>query len=377
MTQSRGLGRLLGDHLLERPDLVAAAPGLDIKISGCPNGCGQHHIAGARVPGQPAQGRRPAGAALLRDGRRRRRRRIDDVRPPGGQVPARRGRRRAGAAAAACIRRSAPPTSRRSAFFRRVELARSKAALADLEQLAPSRPPQDFIDLAEVHAFRPEVRKANAARERHARHTMSMPSLRRLGRRYHRPHVAAAAAAAGRRSRRGTSRSTPRPSSSNPGGSVKDRAAAAILRRAERSGRLRPGAVILDATSGNTGIAYAMLAAAHGYKLKLCVPGERHHRAAADAARLRRRAGDHQPDGRHRRRDPRSAPAARSRVRTATSTPTSTTTTPTGAPTTRPPRSRSSSRPTAASRTSSPASAPAAPSSAPAAACASSTATSS
>jgi cysteine synthase B len=59
----------------------------------------------------------------------------------------------------------------------------------------------------------------------------------------------------------------------NPGGSVKDRAAASIIRDAERTGRLRPGATILDATSGNTGIAYAMIAAARGYKLKLFVPG--------------------------------------------------------------------------------------------------------
>jgi cysteine synthase B len=59
----------------------------------------------------------------------------------------------------------------------------------------------------------------------------------------------------------------------NPGGSVKDRAAAAIIREAEETGKLRPGATILDATSGNTGIAYAMIAAARGYRLKLCVPG--------------------------------------------------------------------------------------------------------
>lgn len=58
----------------------------------------------------------------------------------------------------------------------------------------------------------------------------------------------------------------------NPGGSVKDRAAAAILREGERTGRLRPGMTILDATSGNTGIAYAMIAAARGYSLRLCVP---------------------------------------------------------------------------------------------------------
>jgi cysteine synthase B len=58
----------------------------------------------------------------------------------------------------------------------------------------------------------------------------------------------------------------------NPGGSIKDRAAAAIVHEAERTGRLRPGGTLLDATSGNTGIAYAMIAAAHGYRLKLCVP---------------------------------------------------------------------------------------------------------
>ena len=58
----------------------------------------------------------------------------------------------------------------------------------------------------------------------------------------------------------------------NPGGSVKDRAAASILREAKRAGRLCDGVTILDATSGNTGIAYAMISAAYGYRLKLCMP---------------------------------------------------------------------------------------------------------
>jgi cysteine synthase B len=58
----------------------------------------------------------------------------------------------------------------------------------------------------------------------------------------------------------------------NPGGSVKDRAAARMLAEGEKSGALRPGLTILDATSGNTGIAYAMIGAARGYKVKLCVP---------------------------------------------------------------------------------------------------------
>lgn len=58
----------------------------------------------------------------------------------------------------------------------------------------------------------------------------------------------------------------------NPGGSVKDRAALQIIREAEASGQLRPGMTLLDSTSGNTGIAYAMLGAARGYKVKLTVP---------------------------------------------------------------------------------------------------------
>ncbi|MFW6182877.1 MAG: PLP-dependent cysteine synthase family protein [Chloroflexota bacterium] len=58
----------------------------------------------------------------------------------------------------------------------------------------------------------------------------------------------------------------------NPSGSVKDRAALNIIRSAEWTGELRPGMVILDSTSGNMGIAYAMLGAARGYEVKLAVP---------------------------------------------------------------------------------------------------------
>src|SRR5580765_4722300 len=58
----------------------------------------------------------------------------------------------------------------------------------------------------------------------------------------------------------------------NPGGSVKDRAAARMILEGEASGALTRGKTILDATSGNTGIAYAMVGAARGYRVKLCVP---------------------------------------------------------------------------------------------------------
>src|SRR5882757_7581211 len=58
----------------------------------------------------------------------------------------------------------------------------------------------------------------------------------------------------------------------NPGGSVKDRPALWMIRDGECSGRLRPGKTILDATSGNTGIAYAMIGAARGYPVTICLP---------------------------------------------------------------------------------------------------------
>jgi cysteine synthase B len=58
----------------------------------------------------------------------------------------------------------------------------------------------------------------------------------------------------------------------NPGGSVKDRAALAIILAGEEGGKLTRGKTILDATSGNTGIAYAMIGAARGYRVTLCLP---------------------------------------------------------------------------------------------------------
>jgi len=58
----------------------------------------------------------------------------------------------------------------------------------------------------------------------------------------------------------------------NPGGSVKDRAALSMILAGEAHGQLRQGMTILDATSGNTGIAYAMIGAARGYRVKVCLP---------------------------------------------------------------------------------------------------------
>ena len=75
--------------------------------------------------------------------------------------------------------------------------------------------------------------------------------------------------------------------SRNPGGSVKDRPALFIVRQAEAEGRLVPGRVLLDASSGNTGIALAMLCAAQGYACEICMPAS----ATPQRRRLLRRYG--------------------------------------------------------------------------------------
>ena len=91
----------------------------------------------------------------------------------------------------------------------------------------------------------------------------------------------------------------------NPGGSVKDRAAYSMIRDGERRGALRPGKIILDATSGNTGIAYAMIGAALGYRVKLCLPSsaspERKHILNAYGVEIVYTPGDEGTDGAIRR----------------------------------------------------------------------------
>src|SRR5271170_3282446 len=91
----------------------------------------------------------------------------------------------------------------------------------------------------------------------------------------------------------------------NPGGSVKDRAAYAMIRDGEKCGTLRPGKTILDATSGNTGIAYAMVGAALGYPVKLFLPTsaspERKQILQAYGAEIVYTPGDEGTDGAIRR----------------------------------------------------------------------------
>jgi sulfite reductase beta subunit-like hemoprotein len=163
VTQSRGLGKRLGDQLRERHDLVAAAPGLNIKISGCPNGCGQHHIAGLGFQGSV-------------------RKLADKVIPQyfvmvGGGIDTG-GARFARLAAKVPVRRVPEAVERlvalyvserdagetAPAFFRRVDVGVVKAALADLEAITPADAlPEDYIDLAEETQFKVEAQEGECS----------------------------------------------------------------------------------------------------------------------------------------------------------------------------------------------------------------------
>jgi cysteine synthase B len=91
----------------------------------------------------------------------------------------------------------------------------------------------------------------------------------------------------------------------NPGGSVKDRPALGLIQAGLASGALHPGKTVIDATSGNTGIAYAMIGAALGYPVKLCLPDSASHERkrilGAFGAELVITAGDEGTDGAIRR----------------------------------------------------------------------------
>ncbi len=148
VTQSRGLGRLLTDALAARPELVDATPGLQINISGCPNGCGQHHVAGIGLQGSA----RRLGASLapqyfvMLGGSASGVARFGRL---AAKVPARR-------VAAALERLIALYREERQGeetaedFFARVELPRVKALLADLETLrTEDAEPADLVDLGD------------------------------------------------------------------------------------------------------------------------------------------------------------------------------------------------------------------------------------
>ncbi|HXD73977.1 MAG TPA: nitrite/sulfite reductase [Vicinamibacterales bacterium] len=157
VTQSRGLGKLLEDTLRARPDLIEKADGARIKISGCPNGCGQHHIATIGFQGSIRRlGSKPipqyfvmvgggtehGGATFGRLASKIPARRIPEAVERLIDLYAK--ERNAG--------ESAPD------FFRRVSVERVRLTLADLERLTQQEAVvTDFVDLAESAEFAPEV----------------------------------------------------------------------------------------------------------------------------------------------------------------------------------------------------------------------------
>ena len=163
VTQSRGLGRMLGDHLRSRPDLVAAARDVQIKISGCPNGCGRHHIAGIGFQGSTRKlGDRvvPQYLVLVGGGLEG-----DDARF--GKVAARIPARRVVTALERLIalyQTDGAPGENAAAFFRRVGGDRAHAVLADLEQIGPEDAmPADFVDLSETAEYVMDTKSGECA----------------------------------------------------------------------------------------------------------------------------------------------------------------------------------------------------------------------
>jgi sulfite reductase (NADPH) hemoprotein beta-component len=163
VTQSRGLGRFLGDHLRARPDLVEAAPDLQIKISGCPNGCGRHHIAGVGFQGSTRRvGEKVLPQYLVMLGGA-----VDDHGAQFGRVAARIPARRTREALNRLIdlyraERNAGETA--TAFFRRVDLERARAILVDLEGITPETAlPMDYVDLGEDVEYKVETKEGECA----------------------------------------------------------------------------------------------------------------------------------------------------------------------------------------------------------------------
>jgi sulfite reductase (NADPH) hemoprotein beta-component len=154
VTNSRGLGGHLTDHLeallARRPELAAAVRGLDVKVSGCPHGCGQHYIAGIGFQGGMRKlAGRPAPQYLVYAGGGITASRAEFGRLV-GKVPA----RRAGATLERLLDLYVAEGGTGPAFFASVPLDRLRALIADLGELAEQDATDaDFVDLGETGAF--------------------------------------------------------------------------------------------------------------------------------------------------------------------------------------------------------------------------------
>jgi sulfite reductase (ferredoxin) len=163
VTQSRGLGQAVEQHLRERPGLIEMARDLDIKVSGCPNGCGQHHVATIGFQGslRKVDGRAVPQYFIQVGGG------IDPERTTFGRLAAKVPARRAPEALERLVRLYAAEKADGEsalAFFRRLEVTRVKALLVDLETLtSATAQPDDYVDLAETAPFRPETMEGECA----------------------------------------------------------------------------------------------------------------------------------------------------------------------------------------------------------------------
>jgi sulfite reductase beta subunit-like hemoprotein len=158
VTQSRGLGRTLTEHLSARPDLVDMVPSGHIKISGCPNGCGQHHVGSIGFQGSVRKvgGRAvPQYFVLVGGGC------ADDGTAHFGKVISKVPVHRLEETLdrlLALYRDNRQGDEELGAFFRRVPPSMSTEALKDLAQLLPNEITDgDLIDLGENQVFNPEV----------------------------------------------------------------------------------------------------------------------------------------------------------------------------------------------------------------------------
>jgi sulfite reductase beta subunit-like hemoprotein len=166
VTQSRGLGRGLTEYLSVRSDLVSMVPAGKgtIKISGCPNGCGQHHIASIGFQGSV---RKVGGKAipqyfvLVGGGC------ADDGTAHFGKVVSKVPVHRMNDALERLVKMydaQHQPDEDLGAFFRRVPTAQATEVLKDLALLLPNEiKDQDYVDLGETTAFNPEVMDGECA----------------------------------------------------------------------------------------------------------------------------------------------------------------------------------------------------------------------
>jgi len=158
VTQSRGLGRVLTEYFSARPELVDLVPSGNIRISGCPNGCGQHHVGSLGFQGSV---RKVGGKAvpqyfvLVGGG-------VTDQGAHFGKVVAKIPARRIVEAAARLVdlyrEQRESQTEDLGAFYRRIQPSIAAERLKDLVELnANATTPDDFIDLGESQAFDPVV----------------------------------------------------------------------------------------------------------------------------------------------------------------------------------------------------------------------------